>query len=344
MTKTPMTKTPMTKLRLGLQSVAFLVALSTLDVFPAAAQQPLTPLKVGMSDAVNTVLPFWMAQAGGFFAANGLAVELVNTGGGSRGAQQVQEGKLDIMHVGLSSVVRINRSGGDLRLVASMSNVIRFTFFSGEGVKTAADLKGGVVGVSTFGSESDSTVTLALQRLGLMRSDITLKEYGGATQRLAALKKGEIKATAINEPVASLAREQGVNVMVDLVAEQIPWLFSGVVVRRSDLRNRSGVIGRFLKAAIEGNHLAFTNEKLAKEVLAKELKLTDSKIIDISYNDFKLQTPRNMEPSIMGAENVIAQIGGQGSIKIDDYVDQTLIGTLREGGFFFVMERKYSTP
>jgi len=326
--------------RLGLRSVVVLLALCTLPL-PAIAQQPLTPLKVGMSDSVNTVLPLWTAQAGGLFAANGLAVELVNTGGGSRGARELQEGRLDVMRVGLSSVVQANRSGGDLRLVASMSNVIRFTFFSGEGVKTAADLKGGVVGVSTFGSESDSTVTLALDRLKLTRADITLKEYGGSTQRLAALKAGEIKATAINEPVASLARDAGVNVLVDLVAEQIPWLFSGVAIRRGDLRARPGVIGRFLKATIEGNHLALTNEKLAKEVLAKELKLTDSRIVDISYSDFRLQTPRNMEPSIKGAENVIAQIGGQGSTRVESYVDLGLIGALRDGGFFIAMERKH---
>jgi NitT/TauT family transport system substrate-binding protein len=334
---------PTTRHRLGLRSVTLLLALCALPILPAAAQQPLTPLKVGVSDAVNTVLPLWIAQAGGLFAANGLNVELITTGGGSRGAQELQAGRLDIMRVGLSSVVQANRAGGDLRLVASMSNVIRFTFFSGADVKTAADLKGGVVGVSTFGSESDSTATLALDRLGLTRTDVTLKEYGGSTQRLAALNAGEIKATAINEPAASLAREQGVNVLVDLVAEQIPWLFSGVVIRRSDLSARWGVIGRFLKAAIEGNHLALTNEKLAKEVLAKELKLTDSKIVDISYSDFKLQTPRNMELSVKGAENVIAQIGGAGSTKVEDYVDSTLLGVLRDGGFLFAMERKYGT-
>ena len=247
------------------------------------------------------------------------------------------------MRVGLSSVVQANRVGGDLRLIASMSNVIRFTFFSGAGVRTAADLKGGVVGVSSFGSESDSTVTLALERLGLTRADITLKEYGGATRRLAALKSGEIKATAINEPVASLAREEGVNVMVDLVAEQIPWLFSGIVVKRRDLRDRPGVIGRFLRAAIEGNYLALTNQPRAKEVLARELKLTDSKIVDISYSDFKLQAPHTMEPNIEAAMNVIAQIPGTGSRNVEDYMDPTLIANLRQQGLFAIMERKYST-
>jgi ABC-type nitrate/sulfonate/bicarbonate transport system substrate-binding protein len=322
--------------------VLLFVVLS-LCALPAAAQTPLTPFRVGMSDTVNTVLPLWMAQDAGLFAASGLNVELVNTGGGSRGAQELQEGRLDAMRVGLSSVVQANRTGGDLRLIASMSNVIRFTFFSAAGVRSAGDLKGGIVGVSSFGSESDTTVTLALERLGLTRADITLKEYGGATRRLAALKSGEIKATAINEPVASLAREEGVNVMVDLVAQKIPWLFSGVVVRRGDLKDRPGLIGRFLRAAIEGNYLALTNETRAKEVLARELKLTDSKIIDISYNDFKLQAPRTLEPNMEAAMNVIGQIPGAGSRKVEDYMDPTLIDYLRQHGLFAVMERKYGT-
>jgi NitT/TauT family transport system substrate-binding protein len=333
----------MIKGRLRPRYRVLLFALLALYALPASAQAPLTPFRVGMSDTVNTVLPLWMAQDGGFFAANGLAVELVNMGGGSRGAQELQEGRLDVMRVGLSSVVQANRAGGDLRLIASMSNVIRFTFFSGAGVRSADDLKGGIVGVSSFGSESDTTVTLALERLGLTRNDITLKEYGGATRRLAALKSGEIKATAINEPVASLAREEGVNVMVDLVAQNIPWLFSGIVVRRSDLRDRPGVIGRFLRAAIEGNYFALTNETRAKEVLARELKLTDSKIVDISYNDFKLQAPRTMEPTTEAARNVIAQLPGPGSENVEGYMNPTLIAYLREQGLFAVMERKYGT-
>ena len=123
--------------------------------------------KAGIADPVNTVLAWYMARDAGFYAAQGLNVQIINMNGGSKGAEELQAGRIDVMHVGLSSVIRINRSGGDIRLVGSLSNVIRFTFFSAPGVKTADDLKGGVVGVSTFGSESDSTVTLALQRLGL---------------------------------------------------------------------------------------------------------------------------------------------------------------------------------
>jgi len=322
-----------------MQSILAFVVAALAWHTPASAQE-LTPFRVGVSDAVNTALPLWMAEAGGFYAANGLKVEVINMGGGSRGAQELQAGRIDLMRVGLSSVLQANRAGGDLRLIASMSNVIRFVVVTAPGVRTGADLKGGVIGVSTFGSESDSTISIALERWGLTRNDVVVKEYGGGARRLAAVKSGEIKATAINEPTTSQAREQGVHVMIDLAAEQIPWLFSGVVVRRGDLA-RPETIVRFLKAVIEGNHLALTNAPLAKQVLAKELKLTDQKIVDISYDDFKAQSPPNMEPSVKGAENVIAQVSGPGSKALADYVDLKLIDGLRAEGYFAAMERKY---
>src|ERR1700758_4222506 len=207
---------------------AAVLALVLVGWGPAAAQEPIE-VKAGISDPVNTVLAWYMARDAGLYAAQGLKVDIVNMSGSSRGAAEPQAGRLDVMHVGLSSVIRINRAGGDLRTIGSLSNVIRFTFFSAPGVKTAAELKGGVIGVSTFGSESDSTVTLAMQRLGLARGDVTVKEYGGGLRRLEAVKSGEIQATAINEPMASLARAQGVNVLLDLVPEQIPWVFSSIV-------------------------------------------------------------------------------------------------------------------
>ena len=309
---------------------------------PAAAQEPIA-LKAGISDPVNTVLAWYMARDAGLYAAQGLNVEIINMNGGSRGAAELQAGRLDVMHVGLSSVIRVNRAGGDIRTIGSLSNVIRFTFFAAPGIKSAADLKGGVIGISTFGSESDSTVTLAMQRLGLTRNDVEVKEYGGGMRRLEALMSGEIKGTAINEPVASLAREAGLTAMVDLAAEKIPWLFSSIVVKASALQSHRDVLMRFLKASIEGNYLALTDEKRAKEVLAREARIVEAKIIDTSYNDFKQQSPANLEPSRPGAQNIIDQFPVLKSRNIDDYVDAGILDDLRKEDFFGEMERKYGT-
>jgi ABC-type nitrate/sulfonate/bicarbonate transport system substrate-binding protein len=336
----------MQKKNILVAALAIFVAVGVLK--PANAQQPATmgppppplQIKAGISDPVNTVLAWYMARAAGLYSAQGLNVEILNMNGGSRGAEELQAARIDVMHVGLSSVVKVNQAGGDLRVIGSLSNVIRFTFFSAPGVKTAADLKGGVVGVSTFGSESDSTVTLALQKLGLTRDDVIVKEYGGGTKRLEAVKSGEIKATAINEPIASLAREQGVNVLVDLVPDQIPWLFSGVVVRKEDIAARRDLLTRFLKASIEGNYIALTDDKRAKDVLAKELKITSPKILDIAYSDFKQQSPQNLEPSVEGAQNIL-KLFPNASQKVGDYIDGSLLDALKSDGFFAAMEKKY---
>ena len=201
--------------------------------------------KVGISEPVNTVLAIWMAEAAGLYAAQGLTVEIVNMNGGSRGAAELAAGRIDAMHVGLSSVVRLNRAGADLRIVAALANVVRFTFFSAPGVRDAATLRGGVVAVTTFGSESDTVATFALRRLGLTRADVTLKEYGSGIRRIAALQSGEIQATALNQPAASVARERGLNVLLDLVPEGIPWLFTGIAVQRAAIDARRDLLTAF---------------------------------------------------------------------------------------------------
>jgi NitT/TauT family transport system substrate-binding protein len=310
-----------------------------LRIVPVSAAEPV-PFKVGLSEAVNTALAIWMADDAGFYAANGLKIEVANMQGGSRGAAELAAGRLDAMHVGLSSVIRLNKTGGDLRVVAALANVIRFTFFSAPGVTSAVDLKGGVVGISSFGSETDSTVTLALQRLGLTRNDVTLKELGGGGKRIAALKSGEIKATAVNEPITSMAREQGIHVLFDLVPERIPWLFTAIVVKRSAIEQQRGVLTAFIKATAEGNMLALTDEKRAKTVLAREAKIKDPKILDISYEDFKALSPPDIAPTKAAADNILAQFPDAGR-NLADYVDTGILDGLKREGVFTTLRQKY---
>lgn len=309
-----------------------------------AAVQPAPPppfaIKAGVADPSNTDLPWYVARDGGLYAAQNLAVDIMSMGGGSRGVEELQAGRLDVMQAGLSSVIRVNQAGGDLRVVAALSNEILFALFTARNVKTAADLKGGVVAVSTFGSESDATTTLALQRLGLSRNDVTVKEYGDGRQRLAALQAGKIRATVLADPLATIARADGVSVLLDLVPEHIPWLFSGIIVRRSDIAARRDLLTRFLKASIEGNYMALADKKRAMAVLGKDLKISSAKVLETAYGNFSDQTPQNLEPSPTGVQNALKQFPAV-SQKAANYVDTSLLDKLKADGFFTAMEQKY---
>ena len=136
---------------------------------------------------------------------------------------------------------------------------------------------------------------------------------------------------------------QGLNAMVDRMPDQIPWLFTSLVVKQSTLANHRDVLVRFLKAVIEGDHLALTDEKRAKEVLAREARIADRKILDISYNDFKQQSPLNIEPTRAGAANVLAQFPAGEAKGIDDYLDLGILEELKKSGFVAALQRKYGT-
>jgi ABC-type nitrate/sulfonate/bicarbonate transport system substrate-binding protein len=307
----------------------------------AANAAELIPFRVGEAAPANTFLAIWMAQAAGLYEAQGLRLEIVNMAGGSESGPELKAGRVHLIHIGMSSVVRANTAGGgDLRCIGSLSNVIRSTMFAAPNVKTAADLKGGVIGISSVGSESDSTTTLALRRLGLTRQDVTVKEIG--VDRLAAVRYGRVAATVLGEPQRSEAFTLSLNPIFDFYAERIPWLYSGLTVDHGYLKDHRDTLLRFLKATIEGNYLAVADEKRAKDVLARELKLRDPKIIDTSYANFKAETPANAEIDRAGAENILAMVAPPGASRnLHDYIDMSLIDGLRAEGFIAAMEKKY---
>ena len=109
------------------KSLATSVLMMTVLHSPSLAQQDV---RVGTSGTANTVLAIWMADDAGLYAKHNIKVTLSNMGGGSSGAAEVRAGKLDVMHVGLSSVVQLNQKGAELRTIASLANMIRFAFFA----------------------------------------------------------------------------------------------------------------------------------------------------------------------------------------------------------------------
>ena len=108
---------------------------------------------------------------------------------------------------------------------------------------------------------------------------------------------------------------------------------------RADIAQRRDMLLRFLKATVEGNHIALGDAGRARSVLAKELGITDAKILDVAYDDFRAQSPLNIEISLQGAKNILAQFPG-GSQKVEDYVDMSLIDALHSEGFFSALEAR----
>ncbi len=300
----------------------------------------LALFKVGLASPANTFFAIWMARDAGFYEREGLRVEIVPVVGGVNTGPDLASGHVHLMHIGMSSVVRANALGGDVVEIGSLSNIIRNTMFLAPGVRNATDLKGKIVGISSAGSETDSATTLALRRLGLQRSDVTIKEIG--VVRLDAVRNGEVAASLMGEPTRGQALAMGLTPIVDLLSDRTPWLYSGLAVHRAFLRDHRDRVKAFLKATVEGNYLAYTDAVRAKPLLARELGLSDPGIIDITYENFRAATPLDADVTWEGARNIINVLDYPGmSSDPRAHVDDGVYKELDAEGFYKAMREKY---
>jgi NitT/TauT family transport system substrate-binding protein len=311
----------------------------------AVQAQNLTPFKFGISAPVVTIFPVWMAEAGGFYAKEGLKVDVVSMEGGSRGVQVLLSGEIQGMHVGVAPVIQANRAGADIRAITSTANTIPITIFTKPEIKSAADLKGKSIGISAFGSETDIAISIALQKLGLDRKDVTILQIGGSSQRFAALTAGRIDAVPLLEPTITMAKEKGFNPLLDLAAQNTPWIFDSVVVTRSYMQQHGETLTKFVRAYLAGAYLALADEKRAKDEISKRFKTQDPKVIDATYDDFKRLMPRDAAPSVAGAKNVMEQLKAigieVGSTDVKDHLDASIIDSLKRSGYFAQLQKEF---
>ena len=298
----------------------------------------LTTFKVGLASPANTFFAIWMAKSTGFYGDNGLDVEIVPVVGGKDSGVDLESNRIQLMHIGMSSVVRANGMGHHLVTIGSLSNIIRNSMFCAPGVNEPKDLIGGSIGISSIGSETDPTTTLALRKLGVDRKDVKIVEIG--VERLSSVREGRVSASLMGEPYRSKAFALGMKPIIDLYADRTPWLYSGLVVSRAFLGDHRDQVIAFIKGTVEGNYYALANPDAAKKVLAKELNLTDDHIIDQTYENFRAETPRNAELTFEGAQNILDVLEPKDR-SLASYISDCIQQELIKAGFFETMQAKY---
>lgn len=310
-----------------------------------AKAENLKPFKIAVSAPVSSILPVYLAKAGGFYAKQGLDAQIISTEGGTRGVQVLLSGEIQAMHVGLSPVVEANGQGADVRAIASTTNTLPITIFTTKKM-TPPLPKGTTIGISTVGSETDIALTIALRAMGLKRADMNITQIGGTSQRFAAMTVGRIQAAPMLEPGTTLARRKGYTAVYDLSAAHTPWIFDSVVMTSSFLKSHPDEVQSFLKAYIEGAYWGMANPDKAKQVISTTFKTKDPAVIDASYNSFKTLMPLDARPSVEGAKNVIKELQATGvkvtSANVDDYLDLQPLARLEKAGFIAEMQQKYN--
>jgi NitT/TauT family transport system substrate-binding protein len=180
--------------------------------------------------------PLWaiyVAVHKGFFAAEGLDLELNFAQSGAAVTQQLTAGSLDVaLSVGITDPIRAIDKGASLALIRVVGNAAPYVLIGKPGLKSITDLKGKIISV---GADNDIT-TVYFERMmaasGLKKGDYQTLPAGVAASRFAALKAGVVDAAVVLPPLNFQATAAGfatLGLASDYVKD-IP--FTGMAVQR----------------------------------------------------------------------------------------------------------------
>ncbi len=285
---------------------------------------------------------FYIIKESGMFQKYGLDPEIIYLDSGTIAVQAMLSGEIQLGLLGSTAAISSSLRGSDIKIIAGMINNLTYVLMSDPKINRPDQLKGSKIAIARFGSLSDFGVRLALKRLNVSLSDVTLLQLGGGqTARLAALKSGVVQAAIFAPPITRVAREQGFYSMLDMIKERFEYAGSAIAASGAFLREKPDVAARFMRAYVAGIHYAKTHREESMRITARYMKLDfnkDRTSLEETYNIFIQDVvQRKPYPTLEGIQRVLDQIAEGDSkantAKPEQFVDTRLLSELDRSGF-----------
>ena len=299
----------------------------------------LTKLNVLTTGVSPTSLPSYIARDSGIFARNGLDVQVVR-GTSSIATMALISGELGIIEIAGPSIVRSSLRGADVVFVAAGVVTLNYWLMAAKHIKTAEQLKGGIIGSSDLSGSSFIAIQFALRKIGLNPDkDATIIRAGGTPERLVGLQTGRMQATVLNPPTSFLAHREGFNILTDVTG--MPFQHNGVATTKRFIREHADVVRRYVKSQIEAVHLMKADRQTGIAILMKALKAKpeERELVEKSYiaSIGEEVYPQKQYPSIAGIQTILDAMVKEEpkakDAKPEDFVDARFIQELDNGGF-----------
>lgn len=316
---------------------AFLILLIGSRPVTAFAAEKL--LGIHSARTMSQSMP-WIAQEAGLFRKYDLDFELVYIASASMVTAAMLSGDGGVALSGGEAFIRAYVQGAaDFVFIASAKNTLTHSILGKREFKTVHDLKGKKIGVPRLGSNSHYFVLQALRQGGLEPRDVNFIQTGGQVENLAALVSGAVDAATMTGPSGGAqAAAQGFRYVVYGPDLRIPFAAATLVTRRSVIRSRPLVLEKFVRVMAEAVKIVFTDKELTYKVLAKQLRISDRKILDAAYDEeIKVLEP-GLEFKMEAFQAILDEISKNDSrakkFSPLDLIDRRYLDGLEKEGFF----------
>jgi len=233
-------------------------------------------LKAGYVSKDLNYLPFFIAQKKGFYAKEGIQVDLINIGRADVQLQALVAGELHFANINADNIIIWNeRTNGNLKVAAGSSNSAPYLLIGAKNVKKVEDLKGQRLGVASLTGGATSILLAYLKSKGLVHPrDFALSIIAGGTPaRLSALESNAIAGAVLGIPFADFAIDKGFTRLGDTTEVISSYQFNNININPSWAEKNRPAVVKFIKSHIEALRWIYERPTEAAEFLTREFGL-----------------------------------------------------------------------
>ena len=310
--------------------------------YPVTARAE-SPVLAGVAGPGINLVYAYLAQDTGLWRKYGVDVKLLLFESGSTLAQVARSGEIKIAINSGPTTIAARAQGADSIIVAAAVNTLPYSLITAKGITSWDQLKGKRIGISRFGSGTDTAIRLICKKFGLdPAKDFIILQGGTQPTRLQALLAGALDATLVSPPLDFIAKKQGWSVLINVAQLGIP--YPQLVIETTDRLNHDNpkLVKGFLKGFVEAIYYSARFKNETKKVITKYLKISDPEILDATYESFIKVTDYSAEPNLDGIRNAIDEVAlrvpAAKTKKPQEFVDMRFLKELQSETFFKQLE------
>jgi NitT/TauT family transport system substrate-binding protein len=211
-----------------------------------------------------TWFPVKVAVEKGFFRNEGLDPQLIQMNG-NVATVALANGHIDFS-LNISPVLNGAIQGLGLKLVGVLNTRPLFSLVVRAEIQSAADLKGKVFAVSSFGNTQAILTEKHLHQLGLKKGEYQLLAMGATPSRIAAIEKNIVQGSLMPLPANVQMENRGYRILGN-TAEIVTHPIAGLGVHEDKIKKDPETIKKTLRACLRSLQLLQSNPKETLKIL-----------------------------------------------------------------------------
>ncbi|HEY7317788.1 MAG TPA: ABC transporter substrate-binding protein [Candidatus Binatia bacterium] len=268
-----------------------------------------------------SALSFYIGQRKNFFAQEGINLEMMLIDGGAANMViALNKGVVDITRTATPYLIQDVLKGSEGVAIAGETLTPIYSLIAKPEIKTFADLKGKVVGLSLAVDTISISTRKLMAKNGVKESDFKVKELVGTPARAACLRKGECDAVPLGQPEDFVLVKQGYQ-RLGVSTDAVPnFLFTVSAVRKSWGEKNKEALVRYVRG-LASSYRFMRDPNQRDEVVRMAIEVTGSaeeiarQTLSLYFDPDRGVVPKQAELDVKGLNQVIQFMAEAGELK-----------------------------